>query len=340
VDYRTLGRTNLKVSLLGLGSGGANRLGQRHAATPAEVHSLVRHALELGVNFFDSSPSYGDSESLLGGALAGVPRDSYVLCTKFTTRAGERGSARASLEASLRRLRTDHVDVFYFHGLAPEAYDEAVETYMPELQQAQRDGLTRFIGATERYETDFQHQALERSLRENLFDVVMIGYNLISPGGLRDVFPLAREKNVGVVVMCAVRTIIVTPELLRETIRQWKDDGALPEDAVPDEAPLDWVLGPRVPSLADAAYRFAAEAPEVSTVLTGTANPSHLDANVRSILGPPLPRAISRRLRETFIPANRSVLLHSFRPANRAPTIEAKRSTVGGMFDVGAEKAR
>jgi hypothetical protein len=114
-----------------------------------------------------------------------------------------------------------------------------------------------------------------------------------------------------------VRTIIVTPELLRETIRQWKDDGALPEDAVPDEAPLDWVLGPGVSSLADAAYRFAAEAPEVSTVLTGTANLSHLDTNVRSILGPALPEATSRRLRETFIPANRSVLLHSFRPAAR-----------------------
>jgi hypothetical protein len=110
-----------------------------------------------------------------------------------------------------------------------------------------------------------------------------------------------------------VRTIIVRPALLRETIRQWKDAGALAEDAVPDDAPLDWVLGPGVASLADAAYRFAAESPAVSTVLSGTANPDHLEANVRSILGPPLPEAISRRLRETFIPVNRSVLLHSFR---------------------------
>jgi aryl-alcohol dehydrogenase-like predicted oxidoreductase len=313
VEYRQLGRTNLSVSLLGLGSGGANRLGQARDADRAETHRLVRHALDLGINFFDTAPSYGDSESLLGEALVGVPRESYVLGTKFTTRHGKTGSARASLEASLRRLQTDYVDVISFHGLAPEEYDASLETFLPELQRAQRDGLTRFIGATERYETDDAHEALERALKEDVFDVIMLGHNLISPGGLRAVMPLAQEKNVGVVVMCAVRTIIVNPDLLRETIRQWKDAGALAEDAVPDDGPLDWVLGAGVESIADAAYRFAAESPAVSTVLTGTANLEHLDDNARSILAAPLPEATSERLRNTFIPANKSVLLHSFR---------------------------
>ncbi|MBV9324501.1 MAG: aldo/keto reductase [Chloroflexi bacterium] len=313
MEYRQLGRTNLSVSILGLGSGGANRLGQRQDVERSESHSLVRHALDLGINFFDTAPAYGDSESLLGEALAGVPRESYVLNTKFTMRNDEPGAARASLEGSLRRLRTDYVDVISFHGLEPESYDSTLERFMPELQRAQRDGLTRFIGATERYEIDDAHEALERALTEDVFDVVMLGHNLISPGGLRAVLPLAQQKNVGVVVMCAVRTIIVNPDLLQETIRQWKDAGALAEDAVPDEGPLDWVLGPGVESLADAAYRFAVESPAVSTVLTGTANLQHLDDNVRSILSPPLPRATSERLRNTFIPANKSVLLHSFR---------------------------
>jgi aryl-alcohol dehydrogenase-like predicted oxidoreductase len=314
VEYRQLGRTKLNVSILGLGSGGANRLGQRHAAERSDSHRLVRHALDLGINFFDTAPAYGDSESLLGEALVGVPRDSYVLNTKVELRSGRPGAARASVEASLRRLKTDYLDVVSFHGLAPEEYDSTLERFMPELHQAQQDGLTRFIGATERYETDFVHAALERALREDLFDVVMLGHNLISPGGLRNVMPLAQEKNVGVVVMCAVRTILVNPDLLQETIRQWKEAGALADDAVPDDGPLDWVLGPGVESLADAAYRFAAESPAVSTVLTGTANLRHLEENVRSILGPPLPEATSERLRTTFIPANKSVLLHSFRP--------------------------
>jgi aryl-alcohol dehydrogenase-like predicted oxidoreductase len=313
VEYRQLGRTNLSVSILGLGSGGANRLGQRHSADRAESHRLVRHALDVGINFFDTAPAYGDSESILGEALVGVPRQSYVLNTKVELRNADRGAARASLEASLRRLKTDYVDVISFHGLAPEVYDATIQQYLPELRQAQRDGLTRFIGATERYETDFVHEALERALSEDLFDVIMLGHNLISPGGLRTVLPMAQQNNVGVVVMCAVRTVIVNPEMLQETIRQWKDAGALAEDAVPEDAPLDWVLGPGVESLADAAYRFAVESPAVSTVLTGTANTRHLDDNVRSILAPPLPEATSARLRHTFIPVNKSVLLHSFR---------------------------
>ena len=313
MEYRQLGRTNLSVSLLGLGSGGANRLGQAHSAAREDVHRLVRGALDLGINFIDTAPAYGDSEALHGEALAGVPRNAYVLGTKVSTRATSRGDLRVSLEQSLKRLRTDYVDVLYFHGLAPEVYDTTLETFMPEMQQAQRDGLVRFTGATERYETDFVHTALERALREDVFDVVMVGHNLISPGGLRNVMPLAAEHNVGVVVMCAVRTIIVSPQLLSETIRQWKDDGALAEDAVSDDAPLDWVLGDGVESLADAAYRFAAEDPAVSTVLSGTANLAHLEANARSIAALPLPRDISQRLRDTFIPANKSVLLHAFR---------------------------
>jgi aryl-alcohol dehydrogenase-like predicted oxidoreductase len=313
VEYRQLGRTNLNVSLLGLGSGGANRLGQAHQATRGDIQVLIQRALELGINFFDTAPAYGNSESLLGDALHTIPRDQYVLGTKFTIRDAEKGSARKQLEHSLRNLKTDHVDITYFHGLAPEVYDRSIETFMPELQQAQREGLVRFIGMTERYETDFEHVALQRAVDDKLFDVIMIGHNLISPAGLRTVLPKAQANNIGVVVMCAVRTVIVRPDMLRETIRQWKAAGALAEDAVPDDAPLDWVLGPGVASLADAAYRFAAESPAVSTVLTGTAQIDHLEDNVRSILAEPLPEAISGRLRETFIPAKRSVLLHSFR---------------------------
>jgi len=320
MEYRQLGRTNLRVSLLSLGSGGANRLGQAQAAAPRQMHRLIHHALELGINFFDTAPSYGDSESVLGAALAGVPRGDYVLGTKFNLQHLAHGAVRASLEASLRRLRTDYVDVLYFHGLAPETYDQTLAASLEDVRQLQREGLLRFIGMTERYETDHAHVALERALRDDLFDVIMLGHNLISPGGLRTVLPLAQEKHVGVVVMCAVRTILVRPDMLRETIRQWKDAGALAEDAVPDDAPLDWVLGPGVETLADAAYKFAAESPAVSSVLSGTANVAHLDANVRAILGPPLPEAISQRLRETFVPVRRSVLLHSFRPRARQPS--------------------
>lgn len=315
MEYRQLGRTNLRVSLLGLGSGGANRLGQAQHADPVNIRAFVRHALDLGMNFVDTAPGYGDSEAVLGDALAGVPRESYVLCTKFSGARGSPapGALRASLEASLRKLRSEYVDVMYFHGLSPTSYDGTLGMFMDELRRARADGLTRFIGVTEQYETDFAHAALERALTEDIFDVIMLGHNLLSPSGLVRVLPLAEKKNIGVVVMCAVRTVITTPDMLEETLRQWKDEGALPRDAVPDTAPLDWVLGAGRESLADAAYKFAAESRAVSTVLTGTANVAHLEANARAILGPPLPAPISQRLRDTFIPARRNVLLHSFR---------------------------
>jgi hypothetical protein len=121
-------------------------------------------------------------------------------------------------------------------------------------------------------------------------------------------------------VMCAVRTVLTNPTLLQETMDEWKADGALARDAVPDERPLDWVLGPGVETLADAAYKFAAESPAVATVLTGTANIEHLEANLEAVLGPPLPSEISQRLQDTFIPANRSVILPGMRRPPRVAT--------------------
>jgi len=109
MQFRQLGRTGLKVSLLGLGSGGASRLGQRYNLSTDETDRLVKHALDVGVNVIDTAPTYSHSEALLGQALRGVPRDQYVLCTKFQphkTASALHDSAelRSSLEDSLRAL--------------------------------------------------------------------------------------------------------------------------------------------------------------------------------------------------------------------------------------------
>src|ERR1700676_3621961 len=132
MQYRTLGRTGLNVSLLGLGSGGASRLGQRYKLLASESERLVRHALDAGVNLIDTAPGYGHSEDLLGQSLIGVPRDRYVLCTKFQPNAQAKQFAsasdlRASIEKSLRSLRTDYVDVFYLHGVAAQSYTTVCE---------------------------------------------------------------------------------------------------------------------------------------------------------------------------------------------------------------------
>src|SRR5262245_2177643 len=82
MQYRTLGRTGLRVSVAGLGTGGPSRLGQQTHGDEAEAHRVVHRALDLGINLLDTAADYAESEAILGRALHGVPRDRYLLATK------------------------------------------------------------------------------------------------------------------------------------------------------------------------------------------------------------------------------------------------------------------
>jgi aryl-alcohol dehydrogenase-like predicted oxidoreductase len=312
VQYRTLGRTGLRVSLLGLGSGGASRLGQAYDASVQDITRLVRRALDQGVNFIDTAPSYARSESVLGKALQGVARDNYIVCSKFQPHARD-GSLRPahqlrqSLESSLEALRTDCIDVLYLHGIAPAVYTAVRDQYLSELQAARDAGKIRWIGITERYQTDHAHAALCQAIDDGQFDVVMVGLNLTSPAAVLSVLPAAQAANVGVVVMCAVRSVLVKPELVRQYLETWERDGLLRPGAVPHDAPLDWLLDDDTPTVTDAAYKFAAAHPGVGSVLTGTGNLEHFEANLRAIDAPPLPAEKVQRVLDVFGPVQRNV---------------------------------
>jgi len=311
MQYRTLGRTGLNVSLLGLGSGGASRLGQRYNLSTPETERLVKHALDAGVNLIDTAPTYGDSETLLGQALGGVPRDQYVLCTKFQPFASgdllPPSDLRSSLEHSLRELRTDFVDVFYLHGIGAARYAAVRDHFVPELLAAQQRGLIRHIGITEQYQSDHLHEMAPRAIHDGAFDVIMVGFNLLSPSAVTTVLPLASEHQIGIVVMCAVRSVLVNPTAVQACVREWEQAGLLQPGAVQPEAPLNWLLDDQTPSVADAAYKFAAAHPAVGSVLTGTASLDHFDANLRAILGPPLAQAKVQRVQDVFGPVRRNV---------------------------------
>jgi hypothetical protein len=105
---------------------------------------------------------------------------------------------------------------------------------------------------------------------------------------------------VGVIIMVAVRRALSSPARLREVIADLKARGRIPEDAVPEDGPLDWLVHGDVKSVPTAAYEFVLAPAAVSTVLTGTARIEHLDANVESMLGGPLPQADRARLRALF----------------------------------------
>ncbi len=306
MEYRRFGRTGLPVSVAGLGTGGPSNLGQNTGVAEADAIRVVHRALDMGINLIDTAASYKDSEAVLGRALRDVPRDSYVLASKFMANDQQQGTPfplevlEESLHESLRRLGVEYLDVFQFHGVQARLYDQVMERFLPEARRWQQQGKFRFLGLTENFRSDGTHKMLQQALTDDHFDTMMVGYNLLAPGAERVVLPQAQRNDVGVMVMFAVRRVLSQPAYLTETIQGLKARGVVDQDAVPDDQPLDWLLHDHVESVPSAAYKFVADHPAISTVLTGTGNMAHLEANVRSLVGPPLP------------PADRTRLLHIF----------------------------
>lgn len=309
MQYRTLGRTGLSVSLAGLGTGGPSRLGQTQGLAFAEQDALVHRALDLGITLFDTAMAYGESEVLLGRALADVPRDRYLLATKVTPTQGsmeaggpliEPGEVARRCEASLRRLGVDVIDLYQVHGVTPEQYPAVVETLYPDLVALREAGKIRFIGITETFVRDPAHVMLEQAVPSGLWDTVMLKYGILNQSAARAVLPLCAEHHVGVLNMAPVRVKLTRPAELKEILDDWRARGLLTAAALPGDDPLGWLVRGDVRSVIDAGYRFAADHPAISSVLTGTASLAHLEANVASLLAPPLPAADTARLRDLF----------------------------------------
>jgi aryl-alcohol dehydrogenase-like predicted oxidoreductase len=322
MQYRQLGRTGWSVSLLGLGTGGRSQLGQSYQLQQSESARLVRHALDSGVNLIDTAPSYGDSEARLGLALDGVARHTYFLSTKFQPHADKdtlhtAQDLRTSLEQSLEILGTDYVDVFYLHGVSPEAYDAVNERFLPELRKARDQGLIRAVGLSERYQSDHTHAMAQRAIKDGLYDVLMVGLNLMSPDAVSSVLPLAGEYNIGIVVMCAVRTVLIDQVQRRRFLEAWEREGLLQPGMVDHDAPFDWLLDEHSPSVSAAAYKFAAAHPAAASVLTGTASLDHFNENLHAILGPPLPADRAQRVMDIFGPVQRNVQPDGIRMTRR-----------------------
>lgn len=310
MDFVTLGRTGLRASVIGLGCGGPSRLGMATGKTEAESVAVVRKALDLGINFIDTAEAYG-TEPIVGKALAQVPRDTYILSTKKNVaRDGVRVSGAdmvAGVEASLQRLGVDHLDIFHLHGVKLDDYEYAVEEIVPRLQDLQRDGKIRWMGITENFGSDTRHDMLVRALEDDFFDVMMVGFNMLNQSARTRVFPQTIAKNVGVLIMFAVRRTLSNPDQLRETMQDLVNDGLVDAQAFDAEDPLGFltdasadVQGQVAQSLTEAAYRYCRYEPGAHVVLSGTGNVHHLAENAEALLQPPLPVAHVQRVNDLF----------------------------------------
>jgi aryl-alcohol dehydrogenase-like predicted oxidoreductase len=304
MDYTTLGRTGLRVSRMGLGCGGTSRLGLKTGGSEQEAESVVREALALGVTFIDTAEAYG-TEEVVGRAIAGTLRDGVVLSTKAGVHWQERRCTAAEMkervEASLRRLGTDRIDVFHLHGVSAEEYGYARDALLPAVKELQAAGKIRFIGITEAFGSDPGHAMLTSALKDPCWDVVMVGFNILNQSARERVLVTTQEKRIGTLCMFAVRRALASPDALRAAMADLAARGLVDPGSFDPADPLGFILAePGVASLPDAAYRFCRREPGLDVILSGTSSIAHLRDNAASLERPPLGDDVTARLREMF----------------------------------------
>lgn len=304
MQYTTLGRTGLKVSVAGLGCGGFSKLGLGTGQSTDHAVGIIRQALDLGVTLIDTAAVYG-TEDVVGTALRGVARDSVVVCTKASKPAADKSfsvdKVLGSLDASLTRLGLDYVDVFQLHAVPPAAYDHVREVIAPALLREREKGKFRYLGITETAPNDPEQLMLNRAMRDDPWDTAMVAFHLMDQVARTQVFPHTLANRIGTLMMFAVRSIFARPAQLVATVRELAAAGQVPGWLAETDDPLGFLIHPYgADSLTDAAYRYVRHEPGVDVVLFGTGDAGHLRTNIASILRPPLPAADRSKLQALF----------------------------------------
>ncbi|WP_308637457.1 aldo/keto reductase [Paenibacillus silvisoli] len=273
MEYTTFGRTGLRVSKLGLG--GAPIGGDFKDVDEKEIERVIHEALDSGVNFIDTAPLYGRglSEERFGRALLGGRREKVVLATKaarFDQDYDYDGIIR-SVEGSLKRLQTDHIDLLQLHDVEKKPYDVIMNEAVPALQKLREDGKIRFLGVTGR-----DLDLLKRYMETDVFDSVQFyaRYMLLDYSAAKEIIPLAKEKNIAV-----INGSVLGMGLLADAPAQFLDEEIRAEAAKRMEK-LAFLRRTEPKGLIEPGMRFSLQNPDIHVTLTGTASSRSLRANI------------------------------------------------------------
>ena len=301
MEYRPLGKTGLMASVAGLGCGGNSRLGLGRGASFDDCVAVVRTAVDLGVNFLDTAEAYG-TEEIVGAAARNYDRDKLVISTKAIFRTGDTAdSVTRKVEAALKRLGLDYVDVFHFHAVAPAAYHHHRDVLAPALVKLKEQGKVRHVGITETSPNDPEQKMLAQAIQEAPWEVTMLAYSLMNQGARRNVFPQTQQRGIGTLLMFVVRNMFSQPDYRRDVFAKLVEQGELDAKILSEGDPLAFLLAQGgAQSITDAAYRYARHEQGVDVVLFGTGDKAHVKDNVASILRPPLAPPIIERLHASF----------------------------------------
>jgi aryl-alcohol dehydrogenase-like predicted oxidoreductase len=319
MQRRRLGRTNLEISLLGFGAGAVGGLMTKGASVDQE--RAVARAVELGINYIDTAPLYGDGESErnLGRVLKALKPD-VVVGTKVRLKAADRSriadAVTQSMDESLRRLGREQVDLFQLHNplVANDADDRlaidiALNEVVPAMRRLQEAGKTRFIG----FSGVGQTPALLRAIESGAFDTMQVVYNVLNPstGG-----PMPRGApgqdyghllgrthavDMGTIVIRALAGGALAGTTERHPLAMQAVDPIGSAPSFVEDVARAKVLEPLVKqgiasSLTELALRFVIAHPAVTTVLVGYSTLDQLEQAAAAVNKGPLPEETLLRL--------------------------------------------
>jgi aryl-alcohol dehydrogenase-like predicted oxidoreductase len=273
METRPLGTTGLQLPVI---SFGASSLGAEfRSITLDEAMESTRVALDLGMNFIDTSPFYGRgmSEILLGMGLRGVPRDSYLLGTKLGRYSDVHFDFSAkrveeSVHISLQRLKTDHLDVLLLHDVEFVSLPQIWQETLPALLKIKEQGKARAIGFS-CYPLKTFHTVLDQI--EDHIDCILAynRYTLQNTTLATDLLPRLKAKGIGVIGAGPFSARLLTQATLPEWLKE-------PEEVKAAARQAAALCAARGVDIAQLALQFACGHPDIATSVAGSANPDNI----------------------------------------------------------------
>ena len=282
---------------------GSSTIGKSTGKTENHSINLIKTALDLGVNFFDTANVYG-TEKILGKAIKNVSRDQIVISTKHQISTKDKKFSSidiiSGIENSLKELKTDYIDIFHLHGVAPKDFDHAI-SLMPELMREKEKGKFRFLGITESSPIDHNQITISKALNTNYFDVMMLAFSIMNQNAKKEILPKTMSKNIGTMSMFVVRSLFSVKGRLKKEIDRLVKNKQLPEWFLDEKEPLEYFLKDSgAHNIIDACYRYVRHQKGIDTVLFGTGDIDHLKKNIRSIVNSKLSDECINRFNQYF----------------------------------------
>ena len=306
MQYRTLGRTDLRVSEVGFG---AMTIGGEVFGATDDQESLraLHRAIDLGINFIDTADAYGQghSEELLAQVLK-TRRNEVILATKggnqFTVRQGLRNFdpdyITSALEQSLRRLQIETIDLYQLHNPSPEVMRRG--DIFDRLDRFKREGKIRFYGVSLEKTAD-GIVAIETGKP----DTLQVVYNILHQDPEEQLFSLAQKEHIGIIARVPLERGVLSGRFTSTAEfaqRDWRR-GVFPDEALTQAnaavEKLQFLVKEEVPNLAQAALRFVLCHPAVSTMIPGIRTVKQAEDNAAAS-GKPLPAADVKRVQELY----------------------------------------